>query len=111
MSHHRLPAPSKGYILVAYSTDQQAGCPLCQQVLNRLHGFDYRQPTDLPISNKQVQLRLRLRGFRCLNPVCPKRTFAQPCPDWLPIYARRTTRLAQAQRSIDWWSLQKTPPC
>lgn len=44
--------------------------------------------------------RLRLSRFRCLNPACPKRTFSQPCPDWLPAFARRTTRLAHAQRSV-----------
>lgn len=90
----------QGYIIVAYSTGIQASCPLCQQVSSRLHGFYYRKPTDLPVSDKPVQLKLRLRRFRCLNPACPKRTFSQPCPDWLPIYARRTSRLAHAQRSV-----------
>lgn len=60
----------------------------------------YRKPTDLPISDKPVQLRLRLRRFRCLNPACSKGTFGQPCPDWLPAFARRTNRLAHAQRSV-----------
>lgn len=89
-----------GYILVTHSTDQQANCPCCQQVSSRLHGFYYRKPTDLPVSDKQVQLRLRLRRFRCLNPACPKRTFGQPCSDWLLAFARRTNRLAHAQRSV-----------
>lgn len=90
----------EGYILIACSTGKQASCPLCQQVSSRSHGFYYRKPTDLPISDKRVQLRLRLRRFSCLNPACPKPTFCQPCPDWLPAYARRTARLAQAQRSV-----------
>ncbi|WP_460945783.1 ISL3 family transposase [Spirosoma daeguense] len=89
------------YSLTAFSTNKQANCPVCQQLSKRLHGFSFRQPTDLPISNKPVQLRLRLRRFRCLNPACPKRTFRQPCPDWLPVYARRTSRLAHAQCSVD----------
>ncbi len=88
----------EGYVIVAHSTDQQASCPSCQQVSSRLHGFYYRKPTDLPISDKPVRLRIRLRRFRCLNPGCPKRTFGQPCPDWLPAFARRTNRLALAQR-------------
>ena len=90
----------QGYILFAHSTNKQASCPLCQQVSNRPHGFYYRKPTDLPISDKPVQLRLRLSRFCCLNPACSKRTFSQPCPDWLPAFARRTTRLAHAQRSV-----------
>lgn len=90
----------EGYTLIAHSTDKQASCPLCQQVSSRLHGFYYRKPTDLPLSDKPVRLRVRLRRFRCLNPVCPKRTFGQPCQDWLPAFARRTNRLAHAQRSV-----------
>lgn len=90
----------KGYTLIAYSINKQANCPLCQQTSCRSNGFYYRKPTDLPISDKSVQLRLRLRRFRCLNQVCPKQTFGQPCPDWLPAFARRTSRLAQAQRSV-----------
>jgi hypothetical protein len=90
----------EGYSLIAFATNKQANCPVCQQLSKRLHGFYFRQPTDLPISDKPVQLRLRLRRFRCLNPICPKRTFSQPCPDWLPVYARRTSRLAHAQQSV-----------
>lgn len=69
---------------MAHSTDKQANCPLCHQVSNRPHVYYYRQPTDLSVSDKPVQIRLRLRRFRCLNPACLKRTFGQPCPDWLP---------------------------
>lgn len=90
----------EGYSLLTHSTDYQAKCPSCQQISSRLHGFYYRKPADLPVSDKQVQLRLRLRRFRCLNPACPKRTFGQSCPDWLPAFARRTNRLAHAQQSV-----------
>ena len=90
----------KGYVLTAFSINKQANCPLCQQVSNRPNGFYCRKPTDLPISDKAVQLKLRLRRFLCLNPACSRRTFSQPCPDWLPAYARRTNRLANAQCSV-----------
>lgn len=90
----------EGYILTVYSINKQANCPRCQQVSSRSNGFYYRKPTDLPISDKEVQLKLRLRRFRCQNPSCSTRTFSQPCPDWLPAYARRTSRLAHAQQSV-----------
>ncbi|QDK77725.1 transposase [Spirosoma sp. KCTC 42546] len=90
----------KGYVLTAYSINNRAYCLLCQQVSNRSNGFYYRKPTDLPISDRSVQLKLRLRRFLCLNPACPRRTFSQPCPDWLPAYARHTSRLTQAQRNV-----------
>ncbi|MPR35335.1 transposase family protein [Salmonirosea aquatica] len=87
-------------MLITHTTDQQVCCPLCQQVSSRLHGFYYRKPTDLFIGDKQVQLRVRLRRFRCLNSVRPKRTFGQPCPDWLFTFFHRTSLLVHAQRNV-----------
>jgi transposase len=34
-----------------------------------------------------------VRRFRCTNPSCGKQTFAEQFPEWLPVYARHTTRL------------------
>lgn len=41
-----------------------------------------------------------MRRFRCLNADCPKKTFAERFPDWLPAYARRTTRLTDVLRQV-----------
>jgi len=47
-----------------------------------------------------MYLELAVRRFRCLNPECPKKTFAERLPDWLPTYARRTTRLTSVLRQV-----------
>jgi hypothetical protein len=47
-----------------------------------------------------VYLELTVRRFRCLNSECPKKTFAERFPEWLPTYARRTTRLTQVLRQV-----------
>ncbi len=58
-----------------------------------MHSYYQRSPRDVPVSGQAVQLRLRVRRFRCLNPQCAKQTFAEPVPNLLAPIARRTTRL------------------
>jgi len=64
------------------------------------HGWYTRQPQDLPCIGQNVRLQLTVRRFVCLNTVCPKKTFAERFPDWLPVYARRTERLTQVMRRV-----------
>ena len=45
------------------------------------------------MSGQAVQLRLRVRRFRCLNVQCLKQTFAEPLPDLIAPTARRADRL------------------
>lgn len=45
------------------------------------------------MSGQVVQLRLRVRRFRCLNAQCSKKTFAEPLPTLISPTARRTQRL------------------
>lgn len=45
------------------------------------------------MSGQAVQLRLRVRRFRCLNTQCSKQTFSEPLPDLIAPIARRTNRL------------------
>ncbi len=64
------------------------------------HGWYPRRPQDLPCIGAGVYLELTVRRFRCLNSACPKKTFAERLPDWLPAYARRTTRLTEVLREV-----------
>ncbi|HEY4384400.1 MAG TPA: ISL3 family transposase, partial [Ktedonobacteraceae bacterium] len=79
--------------IYANSQTEQAHCPACQQISHRIHSYYQRCPRDLPISGQTVQLRLRVRRFRCLNPACSKQTFAEPLPDLVGRTSRRTLRL------------------
>jgi hypothetical protein len=40
-----------------------------------------------------VRLSLSVRRFRCNNPDCPRKTFAEPFGHFLPRYSRRTERV------------------
>lgn len=42
-----------------------------------------------------MRLHLQVKRFRCSNLACPRKTFVEQFPDWLPAYARRTTRLTE----------------
>ncbi len=48
------------------------------------------------MSGKTVRLVLRVRCFRCQNPLYPQRTFAERRPEILASYAQRTERLTTA---------------
>lgn len=41
-----------------------------------------------------------MRRFRCVNPLCFRRTFVEDLPGLLPRYARRTVRLQGVQAAV-----------
>jgi transposase len=55
---------------------------------------------DLPWQGRMVQIQIRVRRFRCLNPYYCRSTFAEPLIGIAARSARRTTRLAEIQRSV-----------
>ncbi|MFL5692821.1 MAG: ISL3 family transposase [Ktedonobacteraceae bacterium] len=77
----------------ASSTSPTAACPTCHQPSQRLHSYYLRSPLDLPVSGQAVQLRLRVRRFRCQNQHCMQKTFAERFPETLAVHAQRTHRL------------------
>jgi len=81
--------------LMIYASAQQAtaSCPRCQHPSQSIHSYYSRSPQDLPISGKTVHLVLRVRRFRCQNPGCPQRTFAERCPEVVAPHGQRTKRL------------------
>ena len=81
----------------ASSKARSAVCPACGYRSQRVHGLYTRSPADLPVSDRTVGLRLRVRRFRCLSAACPRQTFAEPFPDLVARHARRTDRLPAAQ--------------
>ena len=81
----------------ASSKARSAVCPECGYRSRRVHGLYTRSPADLPVSDRAVGLRLRVRRFRCLGETCPRQTFAEPFPDLVARHARRTDRLAASQ--------------
>ncbi len=80
-------------IICATSQSVQAECPACHEDSQQVHSYYQRSPRDLPVSGQAVQLQLRVRRFRCLNPQCSQKTFAERLPDLVVPTARRTIRL------------------
>jgi transposase len=80
-------------VICASSQSVQAECPACHAVSQRVHSYYRRSARDLPVSGQAVQLQLRVRRFRCLNPQCSQKTFAERLPDLVVPTARRTNRL------------------
>jgi transposase len=51
---------------------------------------------DLPVNSYPVQLKVRVKRFRCTNTNCPRQTWTETIPEILERYARRTQRLNQS---------------
>lgn len=56
-------------------------CPCCGDDSARVHSRYVRHIRDLPVLDRPLRVRLRVRRFFCDNDGCPRRTFAEgrPC--------------------------------
>ena len=106
-----LPSPSdlwlyrgsleEGVITVVVTPRQKAACcPDCHSLAERVHSRYVRTIADLPGAGHPVRLRLCVRRFFCPNTHCDRLTFAECLPEVAARRARRTQRLAEAQRMI-----------
>jgi transposase len=80
-------------IIEAHTVEEAVSCPDCTQSSQRVQSYYTRKPRDLPIAELVVRLHLCVRRFRCLNPACRRRTFAERLPELLAPHAQRTNRL------------------
>ena len=85
--------------ITATATALSAACPTCGIPSVRVHSHYIRSPRDLPISGYTVQLRLHVRRFRCLNPTCPRATFAERLT-LVPPWAQQTARRRELLQSL-----------
>jgi transposase len=60
-----------------HATTPSAACPLCDQPSARLHSHYRLRLADLPWQGRTVELRVRVRRFRCATITCPRRIFAE----------------------------------
>jgi transposase len=75
-------------------------CPACGLASRRLHSRYPRVLHDLPWQGRPATIRIAARRFRCLNPACARKTFAERLGSVAPASARRTTRLGDLQRHV-----------
>jgi len=72
----------------------QGVCPNCQRPSARVHSRYERRLLDLPSHGRAVLLEVVVRRFRCANPGCRRRIFAEQLGDTVAgRSARRTCRL------------------
>lgn len=88
------------WIITAVATSSTSACPSCCQISARIHSYYMRSPHDLPISGQGIQLKLRVRRFRCQNGGCARQTFAERLPQVVAVVAQRTMRLTQLLKTF-----------
>ncbi len=91
-----LPTPER-VTIVAQPQSATATCPDCGTISRRIHSYYERLLGDLPWQGRPALLRVQARRFRCLDPFCPRQTFAERLPGVAPLAARRTERLGSLQ--------------
>jgi transposase len=66
-----------GMELYVESSREQARCPYCGAVTNKVHSTYLRKLQDLPMQGKKVVVYLTNRKYFCVNEQCGQRTFAE----------------------------------
>jgi transposase len=87
-------------VLELQLVSEQAACPSCGMLSDRVHSRYTRHPRDLAWAAQPVRWHLLVRRFRCLNPICPQQLFTERLPEILPPDARRTVRLTETLRHL-----------
>ncbi|MGA5135573.1 transposase family protein, partial [Streptomyces olivoreticuli] len=87
-------------IVVRARTPQDtAVCPVCGALSGRVHGYHWRTVADVPVDERRVVVRVRVRRL-----VCPTRgcchTFREQVPGVLERYQRRTARLTRQVKAV-----------
>nr|WP_245548293.1 ISL3 family transposase [Nocardia pneumoniae] len=76
-----------------------AECPGCGAESARVHGYQQRTVTDVPLDGRPVVVRVRVRRLVCPTIDC-RSTFREQVPGVLERYQRRTARLTGQVRSV-----------
>ena len=84
-------------MIITTPRQKLASCPTCAEPSNRIHSRYQRTLHDLPWQGRPVMLRVQARRFRCLNPACPRRTFAEGLTGAAGSSTHRTERLSELQ--------------
>ncbi len=86
--------------LMATTTRRATSCPLCHRRSCRVHNHYRCRVADLLIGSMPVTLFLHARRFRCVNPRCPRRIFAERIPALVAPGGRRSHQLRAALERV-----------
>ncbi len=79
--------------IVVQAQSPTAVCPACLQMSTEVHSRYWRTPSDVTPFGLHLQLQVYARRFRCRNPECQQRVFAERLPD-IPAWGRRSDRIS-----------------
>jgi transposase len=82
------------------STQEGATCSDCGEFSSHVHSTYTRSPKARPSSGRPVRLLLQVRRFRCSQPNCQRKTFAEPFPHLVAPHAGRTFSIQDLLRVI-----------
>jgi transposase len=83
----------EGLLIIAQSRCREQACPDCGHLSRRVHSYYQRRPQDLPSQGLAVRYCLSAKRFRCVNPDCPRASFAERFPKLVAWHQHQTLRL------------------
>ncbi len=84
---------SEGRFILCARVYQPNSCPECGTHSRSVHSHYFRRLQDLPWQGTAVELRVKVRRFRCRNELCSESIFTERIPVIARRYARRTARV------------------
>jgi transposase len=91
---HRVEDAGDAVVISASCTASSGCCPACGSPSARAHGGYSRTVADGAAGGRPVLIALGVLRFRCVNPSCPKATFALQADGLTSRYRRRSVPLA-----------------
>jgi transposase len=92
---HRIEDTGDAVVVSASCTASAESCPACGSMSARVHGGYSRTVADGAAGGRPVLIVLRVLRFCCVNPSCPKATFAAQADGLTRRYCRRSVPLTQ----------------
>jgi transposase len=92
---HRIEDTGDSVAVSASCVSSSGRCPACGAVSARVHGGYSRTVADGAAGGRPVLIILRVLRFLCVNPSCPKVTFAMQADGLTSRYCRRSVPLTQ----------------
>jgi transposase len=97
---HRVEDTGDAVVISASCAASPGCCPACGTASARVHGGYSRTVADGAAGGRPVLILLRVLRFRCVNPSCPKATFAVQADGLTSRYCRRSIPLARRTRAV-----------
>ncbi|XNN23014.1 ISL3 family transposase [Streptomyces sp. CY1] len=86
-------------VVRARTPTEAAVCPVCGAPTGRVHGYQLRTVADVPVDDRRVVVRVRVRRLVCPTRGC-RHTFREQVPGVLERYQRRTARLTRQVKAV-----------